>query len=396
MKKALKKCIIFLNICFLIFITSGCWNNHDITDVSIAVAAGLDKTEDDTIELTLQLVKPAVVRARKYGGFEESAVSVFSSTGDMVFQAVRNILSSVNKKVYFGHLQLIVIGEELAREGISDILDFFERDHEINPKAYVIIAKGTTARKVLHANSKLETIPAIHITSLLENDIALPKINKKMLFDLLRETSHKGHDITIGVIEIEEKDGADKELLVGDMKVTGTAVFKKDKLVGWLDPAETRGYLLVADKVKSGIINIPDPLTEEGRKIAIEIIRSRGKRDVLIQDGHIILSIEIEAIGNIGEQQSVKDIITIEKGKMLAEQLNDAIKKNVKEVIEISQKKFKSDIYGFGQIVHIKYPDYWKQIKDNWDYEFSNATVDIQVTSTIKRPGLITQPTRPQ
>lgn len=52
-------------------ITTGCWNNRDVSDISFAVAVGLDKTHDDKIELTIQLVKPSAMKSSQNGGGKE-------------------------------------------------------------------------------------------------------------------------------------------------------------------------------------------------------------------------------------------------------------------------------------------------------------------------------------
>ncbi|MBZ4646966.1 MAG: hypothetical protein JG777_2455 [Clostridia bacterium] len=389
----IKKVMVLLNICLSLVMTTGCWNNRDVMQISLAAAVGLDKTDDNKIELTVQLVKPSAIKKDQEGsGGKEKAVWVLSSRGDTIFEAVRNTLTTANRKIFFSHVQLMIIGEELAREGIMDVLDFFERDHETNRKVDILIAKGTTAKEILNAESGLEDIAAMHITDILKNDAAVAKIKKIMLLDLLKEIDSPGKDPTIGVIEVVKKE---EKLLIKDMKVQGTAVFKKDKLMGWLNPIETRGLLFVEDKVKSGIINIPNPL-DKNKKVAIEMIRSRGKTNVQLKEDKLVLSIEVEEEGNIGEQQGNEDLTTPEMVKKLEEEIEEAIEKEIRDVVELAQKKYKCDIFGFGEIVHKKHLNYWKQVKDNWNEEFSHIPVEIKVTSRIRRSGLIKNPTKPE
>lgn len=181
---------------------------------------------------------------------------------------------TANHKVLLSHVQIIVIGEELAKEGIMDPLDFFERDHGFNLRADILVAKGITAKQILNGESELEKIPAVHLISIMKNEKDVANIKRIMLTDLLKEIGSSGKDPAIGVIETMRKK---EKLLIEDMKVERAAVFKKDKLVGWLTPLETRGLLFVEDKVQSGIINISNPL-DRSKKIGIEITRSVGKK----------------------------------------------------------------------------------------------------------------------
>ncbi len=395
----IKKLMIILTFCLIMATTSGCWNNRDITEMSFAVAVGLDKISDGGIELTVQLVKPSVLRGGQRGGGgsgmeQESAVWVFSTQGETPFDAIRNALTTVNRKIFLAHIQLIVIGEDLAREGIMDSLDFFERDPEANKDQNILIAYNTTAKEILNAESKLENIPAIHIISILRNQPTIAKIKKITLIDVIKEITSPGKEPVIGIIKVVKKE---KQILqIEDMKIEGAAVFKKDKLVGLLDPLETRGLLFAENQVKSGIINIPNPLVKN-KKISIEILRSMGKVDVTIKEGTPSFIIEIEEEGNIGAQQGTGNLTTAALINKLEEETANAIEKEIRSAVQIAQNKYKCDIFGFGDVMHRKYLDYWEsQYKDNWDEHFSNIPVEIKVESRIRRSGLIRKKATPQ
>jgi len=390
MIKRIREILVLLSICLIMITISGCWNNRDVTEISIAAAVGIDKTDDHKIEVTVQLVKPAAMKLGEGGGGggKEKAVEVFSSTGETVFECFRNLLVIVNKKIFFGHLQLIVIGEQMARDSLGDVLDIFARDHEASRQAGVIIAKGTSAKEILAAESTLEKIPALHILSILKSNASFAKTKKLMLIDVLKVIGSSGKNPTIGVIEVAEEE---EKSSLKHMKIEGSAAFKKDKLIGWLNSQETRGLLFVEDQVKSGIIDIPNPLDKD-KKVAIEMIRSSGKKDVKIKDEKLVFLIEIKEEGNIGDQQGNGDLTTPELIQKLEEETAKAIEKNIRDVVELAQKEYHCDIFGFGEIVYRKHLNYWQQVQENWDEEFSNTPVEIKVTAKIRRAGLIKKP----
>ncbi|WHH61155.1 Ger(x)C family spore germination protein [Petroclostridium sp. X23] len=391
MYNPIKRWMIFLNICLIIMITTGCWNNRDVTEMVFVVAVGLDKGNDQKFELTVQLAKPSVIKTKTTGGTQEKAAEVFSSKGDTIFEAVRNLLSTVNRKPYYRHVQLIVIGEGLAKEGIADALDFFERDQERNSTAKVLIAKGTTAKEILETRSEMEEIPAMHLTSIIENSTALAKMKELMFIDLMKDINSPGKEPTISTVKfIQKKDHA----MIKDLEVEGAAVFKKDKLIGWLNPVETRGLLFIEDKVKSTIINVSNPV-DKTKKVASEIFHSTGKMDVQVKNGKLILLVTVKEEGTIGDQQGKGDLTKNEMVKKLEEEVSVTIEEEIREVIQLAQQKYKSDIFGFGEIVHRKYTDYWKQVKDNWNEEFANTPVEIKVSAKIKRSGLIKKTSQP-
>ncbi|MCK4258525.1 MAG: Ger(x)C family spore germination protein [Halanaerobiales bacterium] len=256
----------------------------------------------------------------------------------------------------------------------------------------VVIAKGMTAKKVLEAGSDLDSLPVMHLVDILKNYVALAKMSKILLFDLLKQMGSQGRSPVIGVVS--QRDHDKDNFLIKDLLVEGGAIIKKDKLAGWLDCMETRGLLFVLGEVKSTIINVANPLDKD-KKVAIEVTQSNAKMDAQLKNEKLIFSIEINEEGNIGSQQGVGDLTIEEMIKILEEETKIVIEKEVRHVIELAKKKYNADIFGFGEIVHRKYPNYWKEVKEDWNAVFSETPVEIKVESSIRRSGMIKKPTTP-
>ena len=128
MKKFKKIIIIFLLL--IVMTLTSCWNFKDLNTMGLLVGMGIDKTDDDMFEVTFQIARPYIVKAISEGSPDE-AFWTFTSKGKTLFDAIRNALSTADKKIYFAHVQIIIIGEKLAKEGIKDIFDVFERGFEL-------------------------------------------------------------------------------------------------------------------------------------------------------------------------------------------------------------------------------------------------------------------------
>ena len=69
------------------------------------------------------------------------------------------------------------------------------------------------------------------------------------------------------------------------------------------------------------------------------------------------------------------------------------VEKNILDLIQKSQTKFKTDVFGIGSMVYRKDPKLWKQVKDNWDEIFTTMEVEVHTnieiinTSKIKNKG---------
>jgi len=381
-----KKIAFVTLLILMVIIMEGCWDNKDVTVLSFVVAMGLDLDAQGKTVVTVQVAKPSVIGINQKIPSPEPAVSVYSSSGLTVFDAVRNTLSQVNEKLYFHHLQILVISEEIARKSIADALDFMLRDHEGEPMAKLLVAKGCKASEVIEALSDVEDIPAMHLISILDNSENLPFIRKVDLFEILKSLEQEGVEPVVGVVT---KTSDKTELNIKDLRLTGAAVFKGDKLVGWLDLRETRGFLFVENRVVSGIINIDNPL-DEGKMISIEMTHSTANKDVVLQDGELKILIEISVEADIGNKQGTGNLTSEEVISNLEREVEGVIKNEVQQTVELAQKVYKSDIFGFGEIVRKSYPHYWEQISD-WNESFSELPLELRVVAKIRGAGLLSE-----
>jgi len=379
----IKKAYLGLLLCFILLFTTGCWNNRTLNDMNFATAVGFDKDEAGKIEVTVQLAKVSALGQDKTSG--EEAVWVYSNSGETVFEALRGMLTTVSRKIFVGHINLVVFDEQLAKDGIIDILDIFARDYEVNRKAKVLIAKGMKAKEVLEAKSDFEDISALHIVDVLQNNSAYAKIKNIELFDLLSFHSLSGFSPTVGVIQPTIKKS--EKLQVKDLKIQGTAIFKKNGLTGWLEPSATRGLLFVLGEVKSGIINVTNP-QDKDEKIAFEIIKAKVEKKTQLKKGRPSFVIKISAEGRIGEQHGEMDFISQKGREKLETKVEKVIKTDIKKAVTLAQKKYQSDILGFGQLIYKQQPEYWQEINEDWAQIFSQSAVKIKVDWKTINSGL--------
>lgn len=381
----LKIVIITALLLILPLLLSGCWNNRDLTKINIVTAIGVDRTDDGKVLLTVQVAEPAAIQSTssgkgKGGGTQQKPVFVESYEGETVFDAIRGMLSIVDQKLFLSTCQILILGERLSENNIGDVLDFFQRDHEVEYKMDVLVAKDVTPKEILEMETDMDSIPAVYIKGTIENTISRGTVKRIMLIDLIKDMSGSGRQPAIGQIT----KAGEKEV-----RTEGTAVFKDGKLAGWLDPYETRGYLFATGKVKSAIVNIP---VDKG-KIAMEIIRSKGKVNVEFENGEpSLLTVKVELEANVGEYGGEEKLDSPDSLHKLEQILREEVRKEIRMALDRTQKDYSSDIFGFGTQLHKYHPQYWKKAKDSWNDTFSKLPADIRVDAKIRRTGVIKDP----
>lgn len=402
----MKRQLIAIFIISVLFATSGCWNRRELNTLAIIMAIGIDKApEDGKIKLTTQVLKPDEIKAPAATGGQGSpkGVWVLTSTGHTIFDAYRNATMQSDRKLYNSQTKVIVISEEMARAGVRPILDFFDRDHELRRLSWLLIAKGE-AKDIIEAEHEQEKIPAQAIESLVTASGATSMAVTVNLHEFLKMLANKATDPFASRIEIIAEEETEKKAAKKPkpeesqqngprkrMRLTGAAVFKDDKLAGWLNRPETRGLNWILGKVKSGIIIVKSP-KDENQYVALEIIRASSKIIPEIRDGQVTITVEVEEEGNLGEQMSDVDLTTPEYFDSLERRQATVIKNEIAAVLRKAQKEWGTDIFGFGDAIHRKFPREWKKLEKKWDTEFSQIEVKVKVISTLMRFGLHTAP----
>lgn len=385
-KKALCICLVTM----LLF-TSGCWSRKELNEIAIVLGAAVDKGSDGQVEITVQIAKPSqmsiAAAGGKSGGSRGEGAQVLSSQGKTVFDAVRNFVSITSRKLFWSHNQVLIFGEEAARQGIGQMLDWFERDHEPRARVWVLAARGE-AKEILKIPGMIEPVSAMSISDAVRAAVALSKSDQVNLHDFLSQYSSRATSAAMPRIELFAAEGGPK------FRISGMAVFKKDKLTGWLDGTAARGLLWVRGRVESGILVVKIPGSEKG-ELSLEIIKAKSKIKPEFVEGRPIVTVEIEEEGNIGEETVPVDLSKPDMIAAIEKKQAEAIAGEIKAALKFA-RIHKADIFGFGEEFHRKFPKAWAEMKDRWEEEIPELPVKLKITTKIRRIGDKTISTSPK
>ncbi|RBW68745.1 Ger(x)C family spore germination protein [Bacillus taeanensis] len=391
MKKKSVICILFLLILSLL---AGCWSRRELNELAILTAVGIDKGEtEDSLLITAQVVNPGEVAAQA-GATNRTPVSVYQEEGRTIFEAIRRMSTMMPRKLYWSHLRMIVIGEGLAEEvGIKKVLDVLSRDHELRTDFYIVIAKEVKAGEVVKVLTHADDIPANKLfTSLEVSEKTWAPSVSITLDELIADIVSDGkHPVLTGLKMIgDPKVGQSQKNVETTMsetilKYSGIGMFKKDKLIGWLNEKESKGYNYIVGHVDSTVGDVKCP---QGGKLVIEVVRTDSQIKGKVKNGEPEITVNLFIEGNINEVQCRIDLTKKETIK----ELNRLAAEVVKDIIESALAKAKeeeADIFGFGEVIHRSDPKEWKKLKKNWDKTFKEIPVTINVDYHIRRTGTV-------
>lgn len=385
MKKMLRVFLMLPIICL-----SGCWSSTELNKLAIVTAMGIDKTENGYL-VTVQILNPSELAGDARSGRTE--VVTFKKSGATIFEAIRSLSTDVPRRLYVAHLREVVFGEEMARAGIAKHLDVLSRQKELRSDFYMTVAKGSTAYDTLNVQTALEKIPANKVFDSLENSERRWAPTRTVTLDeLVSSIVSKGREpMLTGIYVYGDPESGSKVTNAQNispksgLRLDYLGVFKKDKLVGWLNKNDSKGVSYITDTVKSTVETIPC----EGGKITINTTSSKTKVKGKMEKGNPKIDINVTSEGSIDDVECKIDLTKPEK----IEELNKRYAKDIKDKIEGSiktlQEKYQSDIFGFGDEIHRTDPKEWKRLKGNWDQEFANLDVNVTVTAKIRNLGTI-------
>ena len=151
----MKKILIF---CLLIFGVCGCWNYKELDDYSIITGIAIDKS-DDEYEATV-LISNASKSSGESPDSSESKSIVYSGKGNSIFKALKDLSLISPKELYLDHFSILIISEEVASEGVYNVVDFFLRYPNARKDFSVAIAKDCKAKDTLKIITPLTDFPS--------------------------------------------------------------------------------------------------------------------------------------------------------------------------------------------------------------------------------------------
>lgn len=377
-------------VCIIFVISlSGCWNNRELDTLGIVMGVGVDKSEGPgRIQLTVQVVKPGEISSSKKSGNSGGSSAAFwnvTGTGDTIFSTIRDLTNQSSRKLFFPHNQVLIFGRSLAEEGLQGYVDFFARDPETRLNIWILVSEGSAA-EILSVKSELEKIPANNISKLVKGKNTSASQGPSVRFrDLITRLMSK---TTAPVAPMIKITGEGEEKAV---ELSGTAVFKKDKMVGVMDKTEGRGLLWVLGEVEGGTIEVQ----ENESIISMEVVRASAEITPEFSDGKIKIKVDITEEGNLAEETGTQNLSGLGEITSLENKKADVIRGEVMAALRKAQG-LDADVFAFGDAVHQHYPKEWKDLEGKWDEIFPTIEVQVNVQSKLRLMGRISSPTVPE
>ncbi|WP_209121372.1 Ger(x)C family spore germination protein [Alkalihalobacillus sp. BA299] len=384
-----KRCLsLFMIFILLLYILTGCWSSRDIEklDMLFGVGVDLEKNNDQKnneygenfMHVTFQLANVNKIQSAtdSLQGQNKPYINI-EEVGGSILEVARKFILKRNNLLNGQHQRLILLSSEIAEEyNLRSLLDLFIRDPEVRTSCVVMIT-DKKAKDILNFKEAKE-IPSLQIFEMKDHIIKTTKIlEPATLAKINARMNAKSSFLLQNITTLND-----------ELKLSGASVIKGDKLnmIGFLNEQEVEGLSWLTAISGGGIV----PLFYEkaGHTIIYELESLKSKVTPELNNDQLSFHVKVESEGIISEVLAETEHVTKKESVKELEQL---IEKKVNTIIENSlkkiQKEYKVDVINFSEYVSIKYPDYWKKHKEDWDTIFSNSPINYDVSITITGYG---------
>ncbi|ULT57278.1 Ger(x)C family spore germination protein [Neobacillus drentensis] len=375
---------LFLTMVSSILFLTGCWSRVEINERSFVSSILVDKGKNGKIDVTLTFPLPNRLATGQSGGSLSLGKPYASLTysGTNISQAFHKMQVDLPRKISFGQAKLVIIGQEMAKEGIKKILEFIIREPGLNINLPMYIAPGK-AKEIIHMAPTFEKSQSRILLGFSKNEIALLTTPKDFF-----ETVNG--DMAVSILKVGKRkmvsENGKKVVWVG---TDGVALFKNYKMVDKLTSYEGRGALWLRNTIKQALVTIQSPT--DHKEINLTVLQAKAKIHPSKNEPYAF-DVHFNVEDDLAESDSTIDLskeANIKKLELLAEK---DIRKRIEAAFTTS-KKTGADAFQFGEYLSWYKPKIWKKAQRNWTSIYQDKVkLNITVDLKIKRRGTENNP----
>ncbi|MGI6620427.1 MAG: Ger(x)C family spore germination protein [Bacillota bacterium] len=410
----------FLGACM-----SGCYGRHELEELSFVTILGVDKGRDKHLLATASIALPRkMLGGSPSEGGGTSTSFIISVECEGLLDGLAQMTTMTSRRVTTAHTQIVILGEDLARDDAGVILDVFSRNLEFRQNTLVAVCKGSASQFIRNFSVPEESEPSDYLVKLIHScKLELGICPFTSIYDFLiaygtEQTEPWTPYLTLAspvesVAETPEGEGksngsdgssqGEGPEDAGDpperiIELAGSAVFKKHggkmRMVGTLDTKETMAVSILMGDFSRGFMDIIMPRTPERRGTLVfqhcSVIRKTS-----IEDDRVRVTFRIRATASMEETTSRE----MQLSPGYHAEIVDEAQRTLESLLQgafIKLTAMESDILGLGRTIHGHFRT-WPELKQfDWPSKFKYTVADYDLKLFVLTSGYADSPPTPE
>lgn len=373
--------VIVLVIILLVFSSTNSKSVYTIDNCAYVIGIGIDISNNTEIKLSLQIAIPSSGSNSESSSSSSQSSSFIISTVECntIESGINMVNSLISKKVNLSYCKVVVFSEEIASKGIINYVATLINDVEVRPYCNIIVSKCEAKYFLQNSKPSLEELSSNYykVEQFSESSTGYTKqITILDFYNAYYDTFCEPSAI-LGNVSVDNS-----------IETLGLAVFHSETLVGEISAYECIYHLIISNKFKTTILNIPSPFNDSDY-IAIYISNTHSKNKVKIINGSPYITCNVSLNARIHTSTFNSNYMSKNNLKTLEEYANSFIKSNIEDYLYKTSVNLQSDINKFGKyaVQNFKLSKDFEQY--NWISNYKNSTFKVNVDTKIKSSYLV-------
>jgi len=334
---------------------AGCWDYTDLEDAAVIVGVAVDKAADGSFSLTAEIASPREETQDAY---------LIRAAGRTVAECMDGLGQRLESRAYWPSLEMVVLGQAAAGEGLTALIDIAKRDPGLRPTVRVAVSGEKDAASLLQADGLKDGMRSAEIAKLLDgggpSEAALYKVSGAL--------DGPGRCAALPLLGLASSDGRTAAAK------SGMAVVGSGGLIGVLSETEAQTLARVRGQAKGGALTV-------GGGTTLEIKSSAAEVTPVMRGGRLGMDIFIRADAAVMQGTGAAG----DTGQAAEDRLEESVSRLVKKL----QTDFRADALGFGEAVRVKLPDTWRAVNSTWNTDiFPGLEVRVEADVRVVEGGL--------
>ncbi len=384
----MKKIKYLILIITFIFVLTGCETHKEISDLGMVSAMGIEKINDEYL-ISVQVAN--IKKSTKMGTDNSSKVTLYTGSGKTPFEAIREVSTKSSKKLYFSHIKIIILSDEIINDNTEEIIDFFTRDNEGNMNAYVLVSTKNTPSEILSTITAFEDVPAEYIyNSIILSEASYGNTRILSFEDFVNFLIKPGIDPSFTKISLssDSKDKNNTETLnainlSSYINLGNILVFNKDNKLVELSEEESVAFNLINGKSSNSIITLKCDNNDSYYTLELMNnsynIKFNSKKDEI--------NIDLKLTYSISDFNCETSLLNNDSIKKIEKEIENKIKNNINSLLN-KVIEYQSDFIGFGTLVKSRDKNYFDFENNDWNKDgLSNIKFKTNVKVSLENRG---------
>ncbi len=395
-------------VCLLLAVLlSGCMQSIRLNDRAIMEGMAIDRAEDGGYRITMQ-----VAGVGGTGESSEPALTVIEQEGGSLTEALARCSSQQGRQMFLGNCSLLVIGAELAQDGLDYLLEFFNANYRVNPSLTVLLAQGEAA-PLLCAQKENPLLSAEGLVDSVNASIKGGYLVRSHLIDLIDAIRGPQGAAVLPLVYLQQPQSAESS--TGEnaassentassedasseqpepsqqstqplrLQYAGLGLLQGDRLQALLSTQDAQGLAWIQNRIEARALEVSEP--QFGRVSAVLRPKKLCLEPELTGD-LLVLNLHLKVHSTVLETELADGSRMGDAERTYTQRLQErAITKEIESLLADTLKQG-YDVFGVSQLIRQRLPDYYRAHRQNWTEALQQMGFAVQVECVIDRSGV--------